>query len=286
MIWQGLLETVIYLVCSFVLFWIGKLVYDLTTPSYRIKEELVEKDNAALAVALVGYYLGLVIAIGGVMAGESRGIETDLIDILIYGPLAIILMNVSRVINDRLILSRFRIRDEIIRDQNMGTGVVVFASYVATGLVVYGAISGVAVIDAYGTFASTLAFWALGQVALVLAGLVYNWITPYDIHKLIENDNVPAGVAFAGAIIAIGNVVRHAIAGEFISWSWSLQLFAIELVVGLILLPIVRFAADKVLLPGRKLTDEIANQEKPNLGAGFIEALSYIGASFLIVWSI
>ena len=46
MIWQGLLETVIYLVCSFVLFWIGKLVYDLTTPSYRIKEELVEKDNA------------------------------------------------------------------------------------------------------------------------------------------------------------------------------------------------------------------------------------------------
>ena len=40
MIWQGLLETVIYLVCAFVLFWIGKLVYDLTTPAYRIKEEL------------------------------------------------------------------------------------------------------------------------------------------------------------------------------------------------------------------------------------------------------
>ncbi len=286
MIWQGLIETAIYLVCSFVLFWIGKLVYDLTTPSYRIKEELVEKDNTALAVALVGYYLGLVIDIGGVMSGDSRGLETDLIDILIYGPLAIILMNVSRVINDRLILSRFRIRDEIIRDQNTGTGVVVFASYVATGLVVYGAVSGTAVIDTYGTLASTLAFWALGQVALVLAGLVYNWITPFDVHDLIEKDNVAAGVAFAGALVGIGNIVRHAIEGEFISWSWSLQLFAIEVVIGLILLPVVRFAADKVLLPGRKLTDEIANQEKPNLGAGFIEALSYVGASFLIVWSI
>lgn len=286
MIWQGLLETVIYLVCSFVLFWIGKLVYDLTTPSYKIKEELVEKDNTALAVALVGYYLGLVIAIGGVMAGPSRGLETDLIDVLIYGPLAIILMNISRLINDRLILSRFKIRDEIINDQNVGTGVVVFASYVATGFVVYGAVSGVTLIDASGALVSTIAFWALGQVALVIAGLVYNWITPYDLHDLIEADNVAAGVAFAGALVAIGNVVRHAAAGEFISWAWSLELFGIELAAGLILLPVVRFAADKVLLPGRSLTDEIANQEKPNLGAGFIEAFSYVGASFLIIWSL
>jgi hypothetical protein len=48
----------------------------------------------------------------------------------------------------------------------------------------------------------------------------------------------------------------------------------------------VRFLADVVLLPGQKLTDEIANQDKPNVGAGFIEAFSYVGASFLIVWSL
>lgn len=286
MIWTGLLETVIYLICAFVLFWIGKLIYDVTTPGLRIRHELVEKDNVAVGVALVGYYLGLVIAIGGVMAGPSRGLEIDLIDILIYGPLAIILMNISRYINDGLILSRFRTQDELVRDQNVGTGAVVFASYVATGLVVYGAVSGVAVIDTAGSLVSTVAFWALGQAALVIAGLVYNWITPYDVHDLIEADNVAAGVAFAGALVAIGNVVRHAVAGEFISWAWSLQLFAIELVAGLILLPVVRIAADKVLLPGRRLTDEVANQEKPNLAAGFIEAFSYVGASFLIVWSL
>ena len=37
---------------------------------------------------------------------------------------------------------------------------------------------------------------------------------------------------------------------------------------------------------GRSLTDEIVNQEHPNVGAAFIEAFSYIGASFLIVWSL
>jgi hypothetical protein len=39
-------------------------------------------------------------------------------------------------------------------------------------------------------------------------------------------------------------------------------------------------------LPGRKLTDEIINQEKPNVGAGLIEAFAYVAAAILITWSI
>jgi uncharacterized membrane protein YjfL (UPF0719 family) len=279
MIWNNLIESGIYLVCVYILFWIGKLVYDLTTPSYSMKEELVEKDNTALAVAVVGYYFGLVLAIGGVIVGPSAGLEADLMDILLYGPLAIVLMNMSRVINDKLILHGFSIRDEIIRDQNVGTGVVVCASYIATGLVIYGAVSGV-----LGGLVTSIVFWILGQLALVLAGRVYNWITPYDIHEQIEKVNVAAGVAFAGALVGIGNIVRHAVEGDFISWAMELQTFGIYVLIGLILLPLIRMATDKILLPGRKLSDEISNQEKPNLGAGFIEAFSYVGASFLLVW--
>ena len=66
---------------------------------------------------------------------------------------------------------------------------------------------------------TTVAFWALGQAALVLAGLVYEWITPYSIHDEIEKDNVAAGVAFAGALVGIGVIVFHASAGNFISWA-------------------------------------------------------------------
>ena len=281
MTWNDLLATGITLVCSYILFWIGKLVYDLTTPSYKVREELVEKDNTALAVALVGYYFGLILAIGGVMSGPSHGLVIDLIDIMIYGPLSIVLMNLSRIVNDRLILHGFPIRDEIIRDHNVGTGVVVCASYVATGMVIYGAVSGV-----LGSVVTSAVFWICGQAALVLAGLVYNWITPYDVHAEIERDNVAAGIGFAGALVGIGIVVLHASAGDFISWAINLQEFAAEVALGLVLLPIARVATDKILLPGRRLTDEIANQEKPNVGAGFIEALSYVGASFLIVWSL
>ncbi len=281
MIVQDLIATGIYLISAFVLFWIGKLVKDLTTTSYSVREELVEKDNVALGVAMAGYYFGLILAIGGTLSGPSQGLENDLIDIGIYGLLAIILLNLSRLVNDGLILHGFKIRDELIDDQNAGTGVVIAATYIATGLVIFGAVSG-----EIGGIVTTVIFWALGQAALILAGLVYEWITPYSIHDEIEKDNVAAGVAFAGALVGIGVIVFHASAGDFISWTVNLQDFAIEVVAGLILLPIVRFISDVILLPGQKLTDEIANQEHPNLAAGFIEAMSYIGASFLIVWSL
>ena len=281
MIVQDLIATGIYLICAFVLFWIGKLIRDLMASSYSVREELVEKDNAALGIGIAGYYFGLVLAIGGTLSGPSQGLENDLIDIGIYGLLAIILLNLSRLVNDGLILHGFKIRDELIDDQNAGTGVVVAASYIATGLVIFGAVSG-----EIGGIVTTVIFWALGQLALVLAGLMYEWITPYSIHDEIEKDNVAAGVAFAGALVGIGVIVFHASAGDFISWTINLQDFAIEVVAGLILLPIVRFISDVILLPGQKLTDEIANQEHPNLAAGFIEATSYVGASFLIVWSL
>ena len=200
MIGQDLIATGIYLISAFILFWLGKLVKDLTTTSYSVREELVEKDNVALGVAMAGYYFGLIMAIGGTLSGPSQGLENDLIDIGIYGLLAIILLNLSRLVNDGVILHGFKIRDELIDDQNAGTGAVIAASYIATGLVIFGAVSG-----EIGGIVTTVIFWALGQVALVLAGLVYELITPYSIHDEIEKDNVAAGVAFAARWSALAS---------------------------------------------------------------------------------
>lgn len=278
---DNLIMAVIYLICAFVLFLIGKLVFDAINRSYRLNEELVKKDNTALAIAMVGYYFGLTLAIGGVISGPSAGLMEDLLDIAIYGPLAIILMNVSAVINNKFILYKFNNTKELIEDQNVGTGVVECAVYLATGMVIFGAISG-----EDGSVITAVVFWGLGQIALIVTGLLYNFITPYDIHEHIEKDNVAVGVSFAGALIAVGNIVSHAVSGDFHSWSENLGIFVSFVILGFILLPVVRIVTDKVLLPGESITDELINQEKPNVGVAFIEAFSYIGASFFIVWSL
>ena len=276
-----ILSSLIYLAACFVVFVAGHLVFILFRRSYNIQDELVEKDNAAFALVLCGYYLGLTFSIGGVIAGPSAGMESDLIDILVYGPLAILLLNLSALINDRFILSEFDIRKEIVQDQNCGTGVVEFAVFVATGLNIFGALYGQG-----GSVFTAIAFWALGQTVLVLVGKYYNLITQYNIHEQIEKDNVAVGIGFAGALIGIGNLLRAASAEHFISWEANLITFGLYMVVGLILLPVARVLTDRILLPGRSLADELVNQVKPNQGAAFLEASSYIGASFLITWCI
>ena len=62
---DALISGLIYLVSAYVLFWLGKVVFDLIHREFRVAEELLKKNNAALALALGGYYLGLVFAIGG-----------------------------------------------------------------------------------------------------------------------------------------------------------------------------------------------------------------------------
>lgn len=276
-------NALVYIAVAFVLFFIGKLVYQLFHKNINIKEELVKKDNLAFSMAHAGYFIGLLIVIGSAIIGPSEGLLNDVIDISIYGGLGIILLNLSVIITDKVILTKFSVRKEIIEDQNVGTGIIEAAVSIASGLIIFGAITGESESLGAGLF-SAVAFWLIGQVALVLVAKIYNLITSFDIHEHIEKDNVAVGIGFAGALIAMGNLIRFGISGEFDGWASKLSEAGLEIGAGLILLPILRYLTDKILLPGENLTDEIINQEHPNCGAAIIEAFAYIGGSVLITW--
>ena len=265
-----------YLAVVLVLLVIGKLVYDGLHRRFVLRTELIEKDNLAVALAVAGYYLGLVIVLGGVVSGPaSFNMFDDVIGLVIFGVLGIVLLNLSAWINDKVVFSKFDNEKEIVEDRNAGMGAVEGGNYVAVGLITAGAMSG------EGGLLPGLVFWVLGLVALIVAGLLYDKITSYDLHEQIEKDNVAVGVAFAGVLVGFGNIIRLAGDGDFVSWNESLTEFGYYTLVGLILLPLIRMFADKVLLPGASLSDELV-QDRPNLGAGFIEAVSYLAASMLI----
>jgi uncharacterized membrane protein YjfL (UPF0719 family) len=276
MLFDQLITGLVYLAVTFVLLVVGKLVYRLVHRRFSLREELFERDNVALAFAMTGYYLGLVFSLTGVLIGPSAGLINDLIDLLIYGSLAIVLLNLSIFINDRIILHSFSNEKEILTDQNAGTGVIEGANSVAVGLIVAGALSG------QGSLLTALVFWLVGQLALILAGLVYERVLPYDLHVEVERDNVAVGVAFAGLLIGLGNLTRVAIAGDFVSWSLSLGTAVLYIVTGLVLFPMIRWLTDLLLVPGVTLEQELVQQEKPNVGAGLIEAFAYVAASLLI----
>lgn len=282
---DGILTTLIYILSGFALFLIGKAVYKVFNPKVNIPEELVEHDNLAFAFAHVGYFVGLLIALGSALMGESDGLVEDLIHIGTYGGIAIVLLNLSRIINNKIILSRFDLKHSIIEQRNVGAGIIQGANSIAIGLIVLGAISG----DGHGfggPIVTVILYWLLGQVILFVTTKVYDLITPYPIQEHVEKGNTAVAIGFSGAIVAIANLISNALLHDFQSWIITLEDVAFETILGLIFLPIARVLSDKILLPGRNLTDELINQEKPNIGAALVEAFAYAGGSMLIVWAL
>ncbi|WP_370407630.1 DUF350 domain-containing protein [Tenacibaculum dicentrarchi] len=274
-----------YIISGFIIFILGKIAYKMLHPSINIQDELVEKDNFAFIISYVGYFTALIIVIGGAIIGESYGFITDIQHIFIYGIIAIALLLLSVWISNKVILNKFDLKKEIITDENEGAGVIEASIYIANGLILYGALIGESetLISGILTF---LIYWIIGNIVLIIGSKVFIAWMGYDIHNQIEKDNVAAGVSFSGAILAIGIITMNAILDPFLDWTTTLIDISLQTLLGCLLLPIMRLFADKILLPGRKLTDEIINQEKPNIGAGLMEAFAYIGAAILITWSI
>jgi uncharacterized membrane protein YjfL (UPF0719 family) len=274
-----------YILSGFIIFIIGKIAYKQLHPNINIQQELVEKDNFAFILSYVGFFAALTIAIGGTIVGESYDFITDIQHIFIYGISATFLLLLAAWISNKVILHKFDLKKEIIVDKNEGSGIIEAAIFIANGLILYGALVGESetLLQGITTF---VVYWFIGNIVLIIASKIFiSWMS-YDIHDAIEKDNVAAGVSFAGAIIAIGIITMNAIIDPFVDWTSTLANISIQTVLGCILLPIMRVFADKILLPGQKLTDEIVNQEKPNIGAGLIEAFAYIASAILITWSI
>jgi uncharacterized membrane protein YjfL (UPF0719 family) len=282
-------EAIIYLVAVIILLWIGKKVNDWSTP-YSIDEELTKKDNKALAVSFSGYLAAIAIIIVGVLTEVSpfgepteegltfmqrlRVVGFELLETAIWSLVGIGLLNLSRYLNDKLVLSRFDNIKEIVEDRNVGTGAVQFGTYVGTAFIVKAVIFG-EVAHWAADLISTAVFFILAQLAFILFGVVYQAITRYDIHAEIERDNAAAGISFGLNLTAIGIILSGAI-----EKTDSLVIFLIWFIEGTILLLITRLLIDRIILPGDDLNAEIAKDK--NWGAALIEGTAAVIVAFLL----
>ncbi len=292
----------IYVVLGLAVLFIAKVVQDLIT-RYSINQQVTGENNAALGLSLAGYYLGVVSVFVGALyqplsvirdddwKPTSAGYWGEVLEVLIYALVGIVVLNVARLVVDRLVLHTFQTEKEIVEQRNIGAGAVEFGVYLATGLVIAGSIAGTGSTEAAGAEVSaldsalrSLVFLGLGMVVLIVYSLFYQLTTSFDIHGEIEQGNTAVGVALAGNLIAIGLVTFKAVFGEFVGWGESLAGFLVFAVLGFALLFVVRQIADVVLLPGAKLQQELAADR--NLGVAFIISAVVISSSLILYFAI
>ena len=275
------LETATFLVLAFAFVWVGKLAYGLFWPAARVDRELTARDNLAFAVPLGAYYLGILLVMGVPLSGPSRpDFWHDVLSSVGWGLLAILVLNVASIATDRLVFRRIDLRGEVLERGNLAAGTVLAGSHLACALITLGALA-----DEGGPLPG-LVFWLYALLLLGLGVTAHLQVVRYDVTAELHRGNQAVALTVAGVLVAMGNVLRLAITGPFQGWTPAFGAATGYALAGLVLLFVVRRLTDWLLLPGVTIRQEIVEQEVPNVGVGYLEALIYLGASFLVGWTL
>jgi uncharacterized membrane protein YjfL (UPF0719 family) len=177
---------------------------------------------------------------------------------------------------DRSLLSGVRNDREITEHRNVAAGALECGGYVASAVLLAGAIR-----QPGGTPWTAAAILLLGQFALILTGRLYQKWTGYDVAEQVRSGNLAAGVAFGMTLGALSLLMLKAISGEFTSWSVSLSFFAFDAVAGLILLMLLRWVTNLAMLPHARISKEIVRDR--NINAGLVEGVLAVGIAAMIL---
>jgi uncharacterized membrane protein YjfL (UPF0719 family) len=274
-------QVVVYFLLAFVLCWVGKLVYGLFHPRARVDVEMTAKDNVAFAVPLGAYHLGILIVMGAPLSGQPRGnMLQDALSVAGWGLLAVLLLNLASLAKRKILFRALDLMGEILERGNLAAGIVMAGFHIASALLVLGALG-----DEGGLLPAAV-FWMYAQILLSLAAAVFLRMVHEDLTPEIRRGNRAAALSFAGVVVAMGNVLRMAISGPFEGWGSGLGSATGYALAGLALLFAARWITDWLLLPGVTIHHEVVEQEVPNVGVGYLEALFYLGTSFLITWAL
>ena len=243
--------------------------------------QIEEESNLAVGLRRAGLSIGFGFGLAGVVSGGvtqfSAGWDAVLQDtgsLLLSCGLLLVFLFIAELIAEHIILRHVNNSQEIYK-RNIAVGLTEFGVFAATGLVAYGSFSG----DG-GSWHTSLGFFALGQTALILFAVLYEWSTPFKCVDEIRNGNQAAGLMLGGAMITLGIILSSAIAGPFTTWTEGIIGFAIAAGVGMALLIPFQKLIDIFFLPNTTLEIEVARDQ--NIAACAVTVCTEIALAIMI----
>jgi len=224
---------------------------NLATRSFDDHEEIFARGNVAYLIQRLGItaaqLAGLLSAVG-VSGPHQWG---DVGWLAIAGVWVTVLLLAVHPIIDRLVVARRRDVDAT-RSDDVAASLVKAAFYLGFGFVVNGSLTGTAPNVGTGLVA-TVVFTLLGGALLVGGYLLIDLVNPYPVRRGVREGRLASGFEAAGVLIALGLIMRNAIAGDFVGWGAALGGFALTAVVALVVLYLTRWLFDALVLTGTSI---------------------------------
>ena len=246
-----------------------------------VDHQIEEKSNLAVALRKcglgVGFGLGLAGVVSGGVARLSDGWEAVLNntgEILAYCAALLVFFFIAQLLAERVVLGHLHNAQELYQG-NLAVGFAEFGILVATGLIAYGSFHGEG-----GGWETSLAFFAMGQVALVAFAFLYEWVTPFDCLGEIKANNTAAGLILGGTLMSLGVVLGFAVSGPFTGWAEGITGFAVSGAVGMVLLVIFQWLIDKAFLPNTTLKIEVERDR--NVAASSVTVCAQLALAIMI----
>jgi len=245
---------------------------------------LFVEDNPAIGIACAGFYAGVIATLAAAIGTGATGDPlADLGLSGLYGTVGVVLQGASLRFTPKVLVPRFDIHEELVRDRNVGAGLVLAASGIASGLVVAAAMQGEAPGGIGGGLLSMLVAFAAGQLSMALLTRMHRLVAHFDVHAEIREGNVAAGCVLAGAILGNGILLHWGLRGDFVpeAIGASLLPLGIAFAAGIVLMPLVRLLVSRLFFGGVGFDKEIADDK--NVAAGVLELVAHPGLALLIV---
>lgn len=235
-----------------ILLWFAKKVQDLFEKN--LDYDIEENDNYFAALNRSGYLIGVGIALLGAFLSHKN---TAHYDWFIFEVIQIVVfLQVANKFTTNYLLAGIKIKAH----NNLTNGLVIFGVNMSTGIIAYGAFSGLG-----GEWYNPVVFFIIGQVLLIIVARLHqkfiakNW----NLAKSLENHNIGAGLLLMASLLSIAIIIAGATSGDSQGFKIDIFNFSISMTTGLILVLVVLLhTIDWLFLPNTTIGKEIETDKQ------------------------
>lgn len=233
---------------------------------YDPVNEMLFRDNPALAIRYALFAIAVVFAVLGIF-DRAQG-DSGAWFFTQHALLAVILIYLSRYLNDWLILYHFSNNREVVQEKNVAVAVVEGATYLASAYVIAGAFY-----DWENGVAIALVWFLIGQLMLILLAFLYR-LAGQGVDSALDEQNLAVGISLASFLLSGGMVCGAVISGPSQGWRGDILTVAAYLSAWVFLMLVAHVISDKLTFRSSRLGEEVMEQR--NIAAALFKAVIFL----------